>query len=42
MAGAVGISACSPMPLAPKGPADEARSTRIDRMGGTSPKVGIK
>ena len=40
--GAVGISACSPTPLAPKGPTGEASSIRIEQIGGTSPNVGIR
>ena len=42
IAGAVGISACSPTPLAPKGPTEDARSMSMVSIGGTSPIVGIR
>ena len=40
IAGAVGISTCSPNPLAPKGPSGSGTSTRMDSIGGTSPRLG--
>src|SRR5262249_5008346 len=42
MAGAVGISTCSPNPLAPNGPSGSGTSTRIVSISGTSPMVGIR
>ena len=42
IAGAVGISAGSPMPLAPNGPSGSASSIRMHSMGGISPMVGIR
>src|SRR5690606_18625079 len=42
MAGAVGISTCSPNPLAPNGPSGSGTSTSMVSMGGTSPMVGMR
>ena len=42
LAGAVGISVCSPNPLAPKGPSGSGTSISRLSMGGTSEVVGIR
>ena len=42
IAGAVGISTCSPSPLAPNGPSGSGTSIRIVSISGTSPMVGIR
>ncbi|OIQ69632.1 hypothetical protein GALL_487650 [mine drainage metagenome] len=42
IAGAVGISTCSPNPFAPNGPSGSGTSIRIERISGMSPMVGIR
>jgi hypothetical protein len=42
MAGAVGISTCSPSPFAPNGPSGSGNLDQDVSIGGTSPMVGIR